>query len=223
MFLDEKTRLIQVNVDVQNDFCPGGSLAVENGDQVTRPLNVLARRVRQLGGTVIHTRDWHPTETNHFVNFGGPWPEHCVAGTFGAEFHKNLEVVQGDIILSKGAEKDEDAYSGFQATNESGLTIAEIMLPKNNERVAIFIGGLATDYCVKATVIDALKVREQLGLTDQVDVIAVIDAMKAVNIKPNDWLEALQEMRVAGAIQLTSGEIYEIISELTAEAYRREQ
>ena len=106
-------------VDVQNDFCPGGSLAVPNGDEVVPVLNVMIERFRGEGVPILASRDWHPEVTNHFKPYGGPWPVHCVQGTNGAAFHLRLELPSSSIILSKGTKKDEDAYSAFQGRNLS--------------------------------------------------------------------------------------------------------
>lgn len=215
-------RFVQVNVDVQNDFCPGGSLAVTDGDAVVDPLNRLSDAVRQSGGTVIYTRDWHPASTNHFVTQGGPWPVHCVADTFGGAFHADLEVADTDIVLSKGTEVDEDAYSGFQGKGENGETLDAIVLPRSAEKVAVIIGGLATDYCVKATVLDALAFRATLPDPETITVYAVTDAMKAVDVVPMDGENALCAMQTAGAHLVTAEEALALIRQQLADAYREE-
>lgn len=203
----DNVRKIAINVDVQNDFCPGGSLAVVDGDNVTSPLNEINDAIRSNGGQVIFTRDWHPEVTNHFNTHGGPWPTHCVADTFGGRFHSSLDIQEGDVIISKGTEVDEDAYSGFQGKSPDGRTLAEIVKPKQGEKVILAIGGLATDYCVKATVLDALNLDNQ----EQIEVYAVTDAMKPVEINPGDGASALEEMRHAGAMLLTARETIERI------------
>jgi nicotinamidase/pyrazinamidase len=203
----DNIRKIAINVDVQNDFCPGGSLAVANGNKVTAPLNDINEAVRSTGGQVIFTRDWHPTRTNHFNQYGGPWPTHCVANTEGGAFHADLDVKTEDLLISKGTEVDEDAYSGFQGRTDSGVTLAELVKPKGNEKVILAIGGLATDYCVKATVLDALNLENQ----NQIEVYAVTDAMKPVEINPGDGESALDEMRQAGAMLVTAREAIERI------------
>jgi nicotinamidase/pyrazinamidase len=203
----DNIRKIAINVDVQNDFCPGGSLAVKDGNEVTTPLNEINDAVRSSGGQVIFTRDWHPAITNHFNQYGGPWPSHCVAETDGGAFHDDLDVQANDVLISKGTEIDEDAYSGFQGKTNDGVTLAEFVRPKENEKVILAIGGLATDYCVKATVLDALNLDNQ----DQIEVYAVIDAMKPVEINPGDGTAALEEMRQAGAMLITAREAIERI------------
>ena len=142
------TRNILVAVDVQRDFI-GGSLAVAEGEQVVAPLNTIAETVRHHGGQVVFTRDWHPGETPHFVNFGGQWPVHCVAGTTGASFHDRLNVQPGDTIIDKGVGQT-DGYSGWEGQSDTGETLETIITPRTpHEKVQVFLGGLATDFCVR--------------------------------------------------------------------------
>lgn len=178
----EKRRALIV-VDVQNDFCPGGALAVTNGDEVIEPLNRLIEKFLEQGGPVIKTRDWHPPETKHFADFGGKWPMHCVRDTPGAQFHSALIDDPRIIIVSKGT-GNEDGYSGFDGTNL-------VFLLRQQSVEELWIGGLATDYCVKNTVLDALR----QGF--RVKVIG--DAVRAVDIETGDGARAIQEMRRAGA------------------------
>jgi nicotinamidase/pyrazinamidase len=201
----QTARVVHVSVDPQNDFCPGGTLGVKDGDTIMPGLNQLARLARTANGIVVVTRDWHPTETNHFENRGGPWPVHCVSGTKGAEFHEDLEIIEGDIIISKGTHVDEDAYSGFQGADDTGRTLEQIITPVHDERVIVTIGGLATDYCDRATVLDGLSVADKH--VDSIKIIAVTDAMKGVNINPGDDEKALREMQEAGAVLLTVNEV----------------
>jgi nicotinamidase/pyrazinamidase len=170
-------------VDVQNDFCPGGALAVERGDEVVAPLNRLIAEFLERGEPVYKSRDWHPARTKHFTDYGGTWPVHCVQGTRGAEFHPELSDDPRVEVVSKG-EGDEDSYSAFD-----GTALAEELRRRGVREV--WVGGLATDYCVKNTVLDALR----RGFR----VRAVADAMRAVNLQPGDDLRALEEMRAAGA------------------------
>lgn len=184
-----------IMVDVQNDFCPGGSLAVPEGDQVVQPLNKLKKLFS--AAKVIATRDWHPRNTRHFQERGGKWPPHCVNGTKGAEFHPDLDT-EFTVVVSKGMDAENDAgYSGFEGTTVTGLTLDEYLSEKGVQRV--FVGGLATDYCVKATVLDAL----QKGY----EVAVVTDAIRAVNINPGDGEKAIKEMTEAGAVFVTSDEV----------------
>lgn len=133
-------------VDVQNDFCPGGALAVAEGDEVVPILNRLA----PLFGTVVATRDWHPTNHRSFAAQGGPWPSHCVAGTPGAEFHSALDRSAIDLLIQKATMPEQEAYSGFD-----GADLAAQLRARGVRRV--YVGGLALDYCVDATALDARK------------------------------------------------------------------
>jgi nicotinamidase/pyrazinamidase len=178
-----------VIVDVQNDFCPGGSLAVPDGDAVVPVLNEYARRFEGSGVPVIATRDWHPAETRHFVSGGGVWPPHCVQGTSGAEYHPQLDLPSGAVHLLKGMDPDQDSYSAFDAIDESGESIATILRALGVRRV--FLGGLATDYCVRATARDAIA--------DGFTVVLLTDAMRGVDLQPGDSVRALEEMRAEGA------------------------
>jgi nicotinamidase/pyrazinamidase len=178
---DKKRALIVV--DVQNDFCPGGALAVAEGDQVVAPLNKLIKEFLQRGEPVFRSRDWHPRQTKHFTEFGGTWPVHCVQNTTGSEFHPDLIDDSRIITISKGM-GDEDSYSAFDATD-----LASQLRDLGIEEV--WVGGLATDYCVKNTVLDALK--------EGFKVRALEDTMRAVEMNPGDGKRAIEEMRAAGA------------------------
>jgi epoxyqueuosine reductase len=177
-----------VVVDLQNDFCPGGALGVRAGDEVVPVCNRLIRRFRALGGAVLLTRDWHPARTRHFQVDGGLWPPHCVQGTPGAEFHPDLEVPGEAIVVSKGTRPDEDAYSGFQGADAQGRTLASVLAVLGVRRLVL--GGLATDYCVKATALDAAAA----GFS----VVVVADAVRAVDLAPGDGTRALEAMQAAG-------------------------
>jgi len=170
-------------VDVQNDFCPGGSLAVERGDEVVAPLNRLIEEFLARGEPVFKSRDWHPARTKHFAAYGGTWPVHCVQNTRGAEFHPELLDDPRIQIISKGT-GDEDNYSAFDGTDLASLL-------RRQGVTEVFVGGLATDYCVKNTVLDALR--------EGFKVRALTEAMRAVNLQPGDDARALEEMRRAGA------------------------
>jgi nicotinamidase/pyrazinamidase len=187
---------ITIGVDIQNDFCPGGSLAVTDGDSIIPAFNKLAAATRAQNGRVIFTRDWHPAKTNHFDS----WPVHCVANTDGAAFHPDLFVDSRDTILSKGTLVNQDAYSGFQGLDGESQDLAAIIMAEfeRHERISLRIGGLATDYCVKATVLDALKLQRTVGL-QKLSVLALRDCMKAVNIQSTDEAAAIAEMQAAGA------------------------
>jgi nicotinamidase/pyrazinamidase len=179
-------------VDAQNDFCPGGALAVAGGDEVIAPLNRYIELFTERRRSIFATRDWHPARTSHFRDYGGPWPVHCVQNTKGAEFHPELRLADQAVVVSKGMAPDEDGYSGFHAVDADGTPLAEILRRKGVAR--IFVGGLATDYCVKHTVLDALK----LGFK----VVVLSDAVRPVNLHPDDGAAALQEMVYAGATEI---------------------
>jgi nicotinamidase/pyrazinamidase len=180
-------------VDVQNDFCPGGALGVKGGDEVVPVCNELMRRFREAGAPVFLTRDWHPARTKHFQADGGVWPPHCVQGTSGAEFHAGLEVPPGAVVVSKGMSPEEDAYSGFQAHDPGGQVLAAALDERGVRRLVV--GGLATDYCVKATALDAVRA----GF----EVVVVPEAIRAVDLEPGDGDRAITEMRQAG-VQMAS-------------------
>lgn len=192
-----QTKDALIIVDVQYDFCPGGALAVSGGDQVIPILNRAIERFSEAGLPIFATRDWHPENTRHFKTHGGLWPVHCVQGTKGAEFHAELKLGNDVMVVSKGMAPDEDSYSGFQATDASGTRLAELLRRKEVER--ILVGGLATDYCVKHTVLD--------GLTDGFRVVLLADAIRAVDLNPHDGEIAINEMVRAGAIKVFDSEI----------------
>jgi nicotinamidase/pyrazinamidase len=170
-------------VDVQNDFCPGGTLAVAHGDEVVEPLNQAIDEFLERGAPVYKSRDWHTPTTKHFAAYGGTWPVHCVQNTKGAEFHPALRDDPRIKVVSKGL-GDTDCYSAFDETD-----LAAELHAQNVEEVVV--GGLATDYCVKNTVLDALK--------HGFKVKALKNAMRAVDLQPGDGDRAIEEMRAAGA------------------------
>ena len=177
-------------VDVQNDFCPGGALAVENGDEVVPVLNRYIERFVALRLPIFATRDWHPVKTTHFKAYGGVWPVHCVQGTHGADFHPDLKLTPEITIVSAGMAADEDGYSGFLGRDSSGRLLAALLRDRGVDR--LFIGGLATDYCVKHTVLD--------GIQEGFQVMLIGDAVRGVNLNPGDSEQAIKEMSAAGAI-----------------------
>jgi len=186
-----------VVVDVQNDFCPGGSLAVPDGDSVVPVLNRYAERFDAQGAAVFASRDWHPPRTKHFAAYGGIWPPHCVQGTAGAAPHPALVLPARTQVVSKGMDPEEDAYSCFQARAEQGGDFASLLAAREIQR--LFVGGLATDYCVKATALDALRG----GLT----VVVLQDAVRAVDVTPGDGARALAELAAAGAASARLDEV----------------
>lgn len=168
-------------VDVQNDFCPGGALAVHDGDAVVPVLNDLARRF----AVVAATRDWHPSDHGSFASRGGPWPVHCVAGTPGAELHPQLHPGEDALIIDKGQTRERDGYSGFENT-----TLEHALRARGVDTV--HIGGLALDYCVRATALDA----RQAGF----DVVLHRGATRAVEAQAGDGEQALVDLREAGVV-----------------------
>ena len=206
-------RLVTVAVDVQNDFCPQGALAVTDGDEVIPPLNKAFRSTREQNGLVVATRDWHPAVTPHFAEYGGTWPVHCVQDTPGARIREDLDIDNETIIISKGMGQT-DGYSAYEGETADGRTLAEIVHPRTpRERVAIVIGGLATDYCVLNTVIDAAKQSDAVREARQgvLDVYALTDAMRAVNLNPEDEAEAFAKMRDARVNLITTQEFTEMM------------
>jgi nicotinamidase/pyrazinamidase len=169
-------------VDFQNDFTPGGALAVRDGDRIAARVNELAADPRfEL---VVATRDWHPPDHGSFSERGGPWPVHCVQGTEGAELHPSLERERVDVIVDKGTDPETEGYSGFD-----GTTLGELLRERGIDRVTVV--GPATDYCVKNTALDALR----QGL----DVTVDSEGVRGVEVNEGDSERALDELRSAGA------------------------
>jgi nicotinamidase-related amidase len=171
-----------VIVDVQNDFCPGGALAVREGDAVVARANALAGSGEY--DVVVATRDWHPADHGSFAERGGRWPAHCVQDTPGAELHPDLDRGLIDVVVDKGQDPGTEGYSAFDGTD-----LAELLRERAVDRVTVV--GLATDYCVRSTALEAL--REGFGVT--VDRSAV----RAVDVAEGDGERALEEVRAAGA------------------------
>jgi nicotinamidase/pyrazinamidase len=170
-------------VDFQNDFTPGGALAVPEGDTIAPKLNELAASGDY--DVVIATRDWHPADHSSFAEQGGPWPVHCVAGTQGAQLHADLDRSRIDVTVDKGQEVKTDGYSGF-----AGTDLEEILRERGVTQVTVV--GLATDYCVKNTALDALRA----GFAVTVD----SNAVRGVEVEPGDSERALAEVRAAGGV-----------------------
>jgi nicotinamidase/pyrazinamidase len=180
-----------VVVDVQNDFLPGGSLAVPDGAAVVPVLNAWLERFGALGLPVFATRCWHPPDHCSFRAQGGPWPPHCIAGTRGAEFAPDLALPPDAVVISKATRADRDAYSGFDGTD-----LDQRLGDAGCRR--LFVGGLATDYCVLNTVLDGLR----LGF----DVYLLRAAVRAVDVAPGDGELAIERMRAAGAREIPAGD-----------------
>jgi nicotinamidase/pyrazinamidase len=180
-------------VDVQNDFCPRGALGIKDGDTIIPQANNYIRLFAKARLPIFSSRDWHPARTKHFKQYGGGWPAHCIQNTPGAEFHPQLKLPKEAIIISKGMDPNEDSYSAFQAQDGNGAALSILLQLFGIKE--LFIGGLATDYCVKLTVRDALKA----GIKAYV----LIDAIKGVDVSPGDSANALLEMKRAGAREVT--------------------
>jgi nicotinamidase/pyrazinamidase len=175
-------------VDVQNDFCAGGALAVPGAEGILDNVNRLLPRFQH----VLATKDWHPANHSSFKEQGGPWPPHCVEDTPGAEFHPALESPLIEKTFHKGSDVAAPGYSGFEGTD-----LAEELRSRGVRRV--FTCGLATDYCVKETTVAAREAGFQA--------VAVTDAMSAVNASPGDGERALEEMRAAGTEMATTDQV----------------
>lgn len=195
-------------VDVQNDFCPGGALAVPDGDRVVGVLNAYIKRFRDQRLPIFASRDWHPEETRHFEAWGGPWPPHCVAGTPGAEFHPSLELPDEATVISKGTDPEDDGYSAFEAETPDGHDLDEALRAHGIER--IFVAGLATDYCVRASVLDAAE----RGLRP----VLLLDAIRGIDVEPGDEARSVDEMLRAGATTATLATLDETLGETDTEA-----
>lgn len=181
-------------VDVQNDFCPGGALAVPQGDAILPRVNRTIELFVRRGLPVLATRDWHPPVTKHFKEFGGAWPPHCVQGTRGAQFHRGLRLPKDAVVLSKGMDPEQDSYSGFQALNEGGRDLESVVHDLGIDE--LILCGLATDYCVRATALDASRRGIRIHVLE--------DAIAGVDLKPGDSQAAIAEMRKANVPLLDS-------------------
>ena len=175
-------------VDVQNDFCSGGALPVPEGDQVIPALNDYIKIFKKANARIFATRDWHPPNHISFKAQGGPWPPHCIQNTEGAKFHPDLKLPSHTTIVSKAMNPLKENYSGFD-----GAELANILKKQGVTRV--FVGGLATDYCVKNTVLDARK----MGF----ETVLLSDAIRGINAEPGDVRKAIAEMIKNGAEQVT--------------------
>jgi nicotinamidase/pyrazinamidase len=182
-----------VVVDVQNDFAdPAGSLYVAGGERVAELINGEIATAIEAGSFVVYTQDWHPPRTPHFVTDGGVWPVHCVAGTWGAAFHPDLRVVGPSVRKGTGGE---DGYSGFtvqdQGTGQRRPTSLGGLLGEKSIRTVV-IAGLATDYCVKETALDAV--------TGGFRTFVARGAIRSVDLHPGDGDRAIDAMIHAGAV-----------------------
>jgi len=171
-------------VDMQNDFCPGGSLAVKEGDKIVSVINQYIKQFKDEDEVIVFTRDWHPADHCSFKEYGGMWPSHCVAETKGAKFHQDIYVPEKSFIVSKADTASKDAYSGFEAT------LLDSQLKKLNIE-EVWVCGLATDYCVASTVMDALKLGYKVKILS--------DAIAAVDVSAGDGEKAIAKMVSQGA------------------------
>jgi nicotinamidase/pyrazinamidase len=174
-------------VDVQNDFVPGGALGVPGGDRVVSAMNRYIEQAVKSGMTVYASRDWHPAVTSHFKPYGGPWPVHCVQNTPGAQFHPDLKLPRDVVIVTKGTDPEKPGYSAFDGEVSPGKSFLADLRGRGIEH--LYIGGLATDYCVRQSVLSAL--------TDKLKVTVLDDAIAGVS--EEDSFNALTEMRQQGA------------------------
>ena len=200
-----KRRAALLVVDVQMDFCRGGALPVPDGDQVVPVLNRYIEFFWKRGAPIFASRDWHPLKSRHFQAGGGKWPVHCVQGSLGAHFHSELILPLGTIVISTGMSIWDNGYSALQGVTENGTPFP--MLLRRMELDRLYVGGLATDYCVKESVLEAL--REGFGVT------LLTDAIRGVELTPGDSRRAVAEMTGAGA---ETAELRSVVSSMEADA-----
>lgn len=184
-------------VDVQIDFCPGGALAVPQGDLIVPVINRCIDRCAHRGMPVIATRDWHPPRTSHFREFGGIWPVHCVENSQGARFHPELQLPPEAIVVSKGMDPERDDYSAFFAADSRGVPLARLLAERGVRH--LYIAGMATDYCVKESALEAL--RQGLEIT------VISDGIKGVDLREGDSERAMAEIIAAGGMVASSADL----------------
>ena len=175
-------------VDIQKDFCAGGALAAPGGDDIIPAVNRHLGDARARKIAVYATRDWHPKKTSHFKEYGGAWPPHCVQGTPGAQFHPDLKLPPGAIIVNKGDDPDRHGYSAFDGHTSDGKSLLDDLRDRSITRV--YVMGIATDYCVRESAFDALRA----GL----EVRVLSDAIAGIDVHPGDTQRALDEIAAAG-------------------------
>lgn len=184
-------------VDVQNDFCPGGALQILDGDRVVEPINRALEYFSAAGLPILASRDWHPPKTRHFRDFGGGWPIHCVQGTAGAAFHPGLRLPEEAVILSKGINPELDGYSAFEGITADGRMMADLLHELKVRK--LYVGGLATDFCVLCTTLEALR--------NGIKVTVLTDAVAGVDMVPGESACALDDMEKSGAQLATVAEL----------------
>jgi nicotinamidase/pyrazinamidase len=185
--------------DIQNDFLPGGALPVPNGDEIIPVLNEFAERFHDAGAQVFASKDWHPPNHCSFKQQGGPWPPHCVQDTKGAQFSSQLKLPKGVVIVYKATDPMRESYSVFD-----GASFADELKERNVRR--LFIGGLATDYCVLNTVLDARR----LGY----ETVVLMDAVRGINAEPGDVDRAVESMLRSGSDQATTADFPDAVDTL---------
>jgi nicotinamidase/pyrazinamidase len=188
----QETKRALIVVDIQRDFCPGGALPVADGDKIIPTVNELVRAFEKAGLPIFFTRDWHPRNHVSFKDNGGPWPPHCIRNTPGASFHPSLRIPDDAEVIDKGTLQAEDAYSGFQGT-DLARKLHDLYVKR------IYVAGLATDYCVKNTVLDAVA--------QGFETYVITDCVGGVNLKRTDSTTALRAMLSQGATRTTSGRL----------------
>jgi len=193
-------------IDMQNDFMPGGVLPVPEGDKIIPIINEYVELFNDNGYLIIATRDWHPAETKHFKKFGGEWPPHCVQKTRGAEFHEGLNFPAGTVVISKGDNPESEGYSCFEGHDSFGKPMRYLL--KENDIEELYVCGAATDYCVKNSVLDALK--------NDFRIFLLTDAVKGINAEEGDSEKAIQEMTEKGAAAV---DMKKVKLEIEAPAY----
>ena len=175
-------------VDVQKDFCPGGALAAPGGDRIIAAVNRHIADARERDMPVYASRDWHPAITTHFNEYGGEWPAHCVQETTGAQFHADMKLPADTVVISKGEDPARPGYSAFDGHTSDGKTLLHDLRDRHVTR--LYVGGIATDYCVKATAID--------GAEAGLDVCVLRDAVTGIDVRPGDVDRALEDMSRTG-------------------------
>lgn len=183
-------------VDVQRDFCEGGALAVPDGDRVVPVLNRCLADAVQHGLHIYASRDWHPAVSDHFKAYGGLWPPHCVQDTDGARFHPDLELPPPTIVITKGDDPRREGYSAFDGHTADGVSLADDL--RARRIVQLYVGGLATDFCVRESVLDARRAGVRVAVLQ--------DAVAGIDVHSGDSDRAFADMREAGAEFTTSAQ-----------------
>ena len=184
-------------VDLQNDFCPGGALPVPEGDKVVATVNDAIARFVGEGLPILASRDWHTVVTRHFKEYGGIWPAHCVRNTPGARFHPDLHLPSDVTIITKGSDPEQNSYSAFDGTTADGLMLEQFLEARGIEK--LYLGGLATDYCVKATALEGLLLGKKITI--------ILDAVAGVELASGDSSRALEAIRQGGGTFVNASEL----------------